>query len=130
MLHGGIAASITTNPARQAVEPLVGIEPPKCFTRALSSQMTTRGKVDPELRLELRLTDSKTVVLPLDDPGKGDQMTQYKVLVRRVIDGSIDIDANSVEEARLEAESMLGRGSSEIEWCDPEDDVMSLEYDV
>lgn len=56
-------------------------------------------------------------------------MKQYRVLVRRVMDGAILIDAEDEDAAGRAAQSMLERGSGEIDWCEPEDDIFEIELD-
>jgi len=55
-------------------------------------------------------------------------MPSYRVLLRRVIEGSVYIDdAENEVAAERAAESMMERGDASIDWLEPEDEVCTVE---
>lgn len=54
-------------------------------------------------------------------------MKSYRVLVHRILDGTIDVDAENSYEAEIKAEKAMEVGSQDIDWCSPEDSIMETE---
>jgi len=51
----------------------------------------------------------------------------YQVLVRREMEGTVDVDAASESEAERLAEKEMETGSGEIDWHEPNDSIVGVE---